>query len=495
MAVTGAVATLAFSPFFILPCFVVSVALLLMAAWSARSARQAFLTGWWWGFGHFVTGFYWMSISLLVEPEKFAWLIPFAVSLIPAAMACYLGVLAWAAWFLPAYSPGKRAMLAACAWVFLEMLRAWLFSGLPWNLAGYVWNVVPQVMQFAAALGVYGLSFLAVWLSAALAVALRKEGRRPLAAASLILLAIAWWGESRLREGAAVRDVPGVTLRLVQPNIAQQEKWLPDGLQRQVEKLVRLSTEGEVFTHVIWPETALPIAWDGTKELPPAIVGAVPKGGALLTGVVRVAQDGIYNSLVAIDDTGSRTAAYDKAHLVPFGEYVPFRSVLPLEKITHGMMDFSEGPPGALFQGVPGLSTALPQICYEGIFPGPVRTWHFDSQGILTPRWILNVTNDAWFGNSTGPYQHFEMTRLRAVEAGLPLVRVANTGITGVVDAYGVVRVRTQLGEETFVNSPLPGVAREPTLFSYAGSNILWLIFALLALWALTKRYGHVSGK
>jgi apolipoprotein N-acyltransferase len=305
------------------------------------------------------------------------------------------------------------------------------------------------------------------------------------------LLGAVWAGGEMRLSGASDETVPGVRLRLVQPNIPQALKWKRELRQGHVLKQLEMSKQpaghGPPPTHVIWAETAVPYFLTETPGLAEILGAVAPPGGLLITGAPRTTAGGempkrFWNSLHAIDSDGRIRGTYDKHHLVPFGEYVPFRGILPLGKLTAGRQDFSPGPGVETLEWA-GLPPVSPLICYEIIFPGRVAA-------VPRPQWILNLTNDAWFGFSTGPYQHFAASRLRAVEEGLPVVRVANTGISGVVDAHGRVIKQLSLGQTGIIDSPLPVALTSGTPFSRfpGGITSVILIIALGVGFLLTPR-------
>jgi apolipoprotein N-acyltransferase len=369
-------------------------------------------------------------------------------------------------------------------------VRGNLFTGFPWNLTGTAWTDLETMMQPAALIGLYGLSMLTVLVAAIPAsLAGTAHGPRRWAPAALaaVLLAV-WWAAGMMRLlGAAADTVPEVRLRLVQPDIPQSLKWDPALRERHVIHTMQLTRQPghERVTHIVWPEAAVPFPLSTDATLRQAIATVVPPGGLLLTGAPRIAGEGrsfqVWNSLYAIDGSGAMAGVFDKFHLVPLGEYVPLRGIIPLEKITHGMGDFTAGP-GPRTLPLPGLPPVSPLICYEVIFPGEVV------ESGRRPGWLLNVTNDAWFGISSGPYQHLATARVRAVEEGLPLVRAANNGISAVVDPYGRVTARLGLGAMGVVDASLPR-ALEPTLFARAGNlATAGLGLLLLALAAAVRR-------
>ena len=441
----------------------------------ANRARTAFARGWWFGFGFFMIGLYWIAHALLTNPARYGWVIPFAVGGLAAYSALFPGLAALVACRLG--RPGwSRILIFAAAWTAGEILRGVLLTGFPWNSLGTIWTISPPMLQVTAIAGVYGLGLITVVAAAAPSTLTKKERHRwvPLICAWTLLVMAYCGGSVRLAD-ASSSIVPGIVLRLVQPNIAQHHKWQQDLRASQFAKHLKLSTTASSTrpTHVIWAETATPFVLANDLASRRMMANVVPDGGFLLTGTVRTKINRMgkfqaWNSLQAIGRDARVAATYDKFHLVPFGEYVPLRSVVGLTKLTVGDTDFSAGP-GPHSLKLDGLPPAGPLICYEAIFSGQVV--RPDDR----PEWLLNITNDAWFGISSGPYQHFASAQIRAVEEGLPLVRVANTGISGVVDAYGRVKARLGLGREGIVDTTLPVAIASLTPFARWGNAIAWI--------------------
>lgn len=457
---------------------------LLWLAEKATTLRQAFGTGWWFGLGHFAAGLYWVSLSFLVDIAAHGWMAPIAITGLSAGMALFLGLPTLGLRLLRL--KGAAAVFGlATLWVLSEWLRSWLLTGFPWNLMGSVWAFNDAMLQPAALFGVYGLSLITIAATSAPAT-LAATNRKTLAAPLLLLVLLGgiWgWGNWRLAQPEPT-DHQNIRLRIVQPNIAQADKWKPELRPQHVRTLLDLSTRDGKHspTHLIWPETAVPYLVNQQAGIRQALAAALPSDGALITGAPSGTANGktpfrAWNSVLAIDATGAVTARYDKAHLVPFGEYVPFRSVLPIEKLTAGRGDFTPGP-GLTALTVKGLPPFSPLICYEVIFPGEVvATDH-------RPSWLLNVTNDAWFGVSSGPYQHFAAARFRAIEEGLPLVRAANTGISALIDAKGRIQARLELEERGIIDTGLPQPVNGPTLYSRFGNTIPLTLCGLILLLA-----------
>ncbi|HEY1382483.1 MAG TPA: apolipoprotein N-acyltransferase [Dongiaceae bacterium] len=474
LMILGAVAALAFAPVNALPLFAIGMVGLIWMAEIAERRRAAFWTGWWWGFGHCLAGFFWIANSFLIDPVRFGWMVPPVIAGLAAYMAIFPALAVAASWHKGA-SPLARVLLLAATWTIAEWLRGHAFTGFPWNLAAYVWSFSVPMMQSAALWGSWGLSFLTI-LSVGLLSLLgrgdRRIGLRAGASCVALLVALYGFGAWRLAGGDAPQaNQSALTLRLVQGNIDQEEKLTGAHRDRDIAQHLRLSVQTPGFDKVrvvIWPETAATVFLDRSDDWRNYVAAAVPPGGLLITGTLRGdppqgEPDRYWNSLAVIDPSGRIVATADKFHLVPLGEYVPLRSILGpfIGKLTAGAGDFSAGP-GPVTVHAPGLPPFSPLICYEVIFPGAVT----DPKD--RPDWLLNVTNDGWFGRSPGPYQHFASARFRAVEEGLPLARAANTGITAMVDPFGRVIASLPLGTAGALDVLLPAPL-SPTLFARTG--------------------------
>lgn len=474
----GAVATLALPPAHVLPAIYLAFPIFVWMLAGARGWRSAFGLGWWFGFGFFAAGLYWIGNALLIFAGKHAWMIPFASLGLPAFLAIFTGAVAVAASF--GRSHLDRALALSIAWVGAEWLRGHILTGFPWNLAGHSWVGSDALLQTAAVVGIYGVSLIAI-ASACLLAALADSGSRRWigCVAAAVLLAGPWTGGmARLAAapppGEAV--VPGVGLRLVQAGIPQQEKWRRSLRRRNLDLHLQLSRDNrpDWVTHIIWPENAATFFVEDQQLERTAVASVVPPGGLVITGAPRREMNPLrlWNSMFAIDGSGAVVGQYDKAHLVPFGEYVPLRSLLPIAKITQGAVDYSAGP-GPQTVRLPGLPAMSPLICYEVIFPGAVLN------RADRPAWLLNLTNDAWYGLTAGPYQHLAIARVRAVEEGMPLIRSANTGISAVVDSYGRVLARLGLREKGVLDVRLPAVVGQKTLYGR------YYDMLFLAIWML----------
>ncbi len=505
-AAAGATTALAQAPFhwlpllwLALPVLVLSVdAAMLRLATPWRRLRAAAAVGWWFGFGALLGGLWWVGAAFLVEAESYAWAIPFAVTALPAGLALFyaLATLLAALVWLPG---APRIVALAVAVGLAEWLRGHVLTGFPWNGLGTAFAVGDTLMQSAALVGAYGLAPVTVLVFAAPAAFLDTGGSRRGAAAlclvaGVLLAGLGLWGHARLA-AAAVVDVPGIALRIVQPAIDQSEKWVPENRWLIFDTLIGLTGAAPpppgVTRLVIWPESSVPFLIERSPIAMQSVAAALSPGGWLLAGAGRAgpdpppAADGtqalppIYNSVQAIDATGTVRAFYDKVKLVPFGEFLPFQAALEslgIEPLAHLPGGFAAGTSRAPI-ALDGIPTVLPLVCYEVIFAGQVL-----GEG-ARPAWILNVTNDAWFGDTPGPYQHFQQARLRAVEEGLPLVRAANTGISAVVDPFGRVVSALPLGTRGVLEAALPAAVPPPPYARFG--DLPFLLASLLVVASL----------
>jgi apolipoprotein N-acyltransferase len=474
-ALAGAIGTLAMPPVDFPPAMLIALPVLFLLARAARGFWHGFWAGVFWGTGHFITGLYWIVFAYLVPPADFAVMGPPTVFGLAVLLALFVGVACGLTRVLIGRLPQmlaatwRQVIVFAVCFVIFEWLRGHVMTGFPWNQVGHAWSLSDAMSQSAALFGIYGLSLLSL-----LVFTLPVAGKRGTAAALVLLAIMAGGGALRLALGQT-GDHPDVHVRIVQPNIDQSEKWIGELANAHFGKTIRLSglPSDKPVTIVVWPETAMSFPLDRSPNARDAMARVTPKGGYLLTGTMRLVEKGngkrdIFNSLQALDDGGRIVADYDKFHLVPLGEYLPLRDWLPLEDtVGRGSFEAGPGPRTLRLQGMPPVTVL---ICYEIIFPGAV----VDAND--RPQWILNITNDAWFGLSSGPYQHLANARMRAIEEGLPLVRSANTGISAVIDPYGRTLSRLDLEKTGVIDSALP-LALSPTPYARLGD---WMFVLLL---------------
>ena len=488
----GAAAALAFEPYELFPLLLVSYAALVLlldgAVLGRRPYRDAALIGWGYGFGFFLVGLYWIGYAFLVDAAEHEWQIPFVAVLLPGGLGLFFAA---GAALCAAYWRGgaQRIFFFALVFTVVEWLRGHILTGFPWNIPAYGWGGSLAVLQSTSVFGAYGLSLLTFLFGASFA-ALADSPDRPRARWLPIALAVLFgglWADGEARLAMATNaTVPGVHLRIVQPDTPQPEKYDPRLIARNWERLIALSQQPAAVppTHIIWPEAAPPFPLGRTPAALKDIAALTGDSRTLLTGNVRIVDRPgeparYYNAFAIFGPHGKLLSEYDKFHLVPFGEYLPFESTLRAIGLTEiaANTGFSSGPGPETF-AVPGAPLMGPLICYEVIFPRMVT-------GTPRPQWLVNVTDDSWFGPNTGPRQHLLIARVRAIEEGLPIIRAANSGISAVIDSYGRIQTSLALGLRGVLDHDLP-VALPITPFARFGNIILTalaLISAAAALW------------
>lgn len=483
-ALAGIVASLGFAP---LDLWLATFLAMPVLAWlidasqsGGRNLRQAFFTGWSFGFGYFLFGMHWIVFPFMVDADQHAWQIPFVAVLFPGGLGLFWGASAVVA--ARFWRDGwTRILILAVSVCALEWLRGHVLTGLPWNLPGYVWSDSVSMSQSASILGIYGLSLVTMVAALIPAAGVDARGvalRNFLPLLSGIAIVAALWLFGLARVPTAPADATGIFVRIVQPNVPQREKWAPDLLMRNWHLLTDLTGKPGLdrVNAVVWPEAAPPFLMLSTDGALEAVAELMPDKTVLLTGTQRVERGNpnrYFNSFVAIDGKGRVLSIYDKSHLVPFGEYLPLFQLLEPLGITqltgmHG--GFSQGD-GVRTDHVQGLPSFGVLICYEAIFPGDVV------RAGDRPDWLVNVTDDSWFGPWTGPYQHLGIARVRAIEEGLPIARSANTGVSAMIDPYGRIIGALELNKPGVLDVALPK-ALKPTVYSFAGD----IIFVVLAL-------------
>jgi apolipoprotein N-acyltransferase len=504
--IAGAASALAMAPFNAWPILFLTFPVMVWLIDGAGAGRwrgipAAAMAGWWFGLGYFVPGLYWIGYAFLVDAPTFAWLLPFAILGLPAYLALFTAfgfALARLIWTQDA----SRVLALAASLTIGEWLRGHVLSGFPWNAFGYALTEPLALAQTASLIGLWGLTFLSIAIFASPAVLIDSgpRARGPWIAPAMalaLLVAMGIYGVVRLAQ-QPTKQVANVKLRIMQPNLPQDARFNYAAKAAVMQKYLTLSDRatgpqssgvGDA-TVLIWPESAFPFFLTREGDAMAQIADLLPKGTVLITGAVRAPEvpPGVsitraYNSIYLIDHDGSVLSVYDKLHLVPFGEYLPFQDFMEklgfvqLTKVSGGFI------PGLRRRTmeVPNAPRMLPLICYEAVFPRDIASR--DDR----PGWIVNLTNDGWFGISTGPYQHLQQARLRAIEEGLPLVRAANTGISAVIDPLGRIVARLDLGIEGVLDSGLPA-AIQPTIYARSGDVPAAMIVAITILFAIRRR-------
>jgi apolipoprotein N-acyltransferase len=489
----GSISVLALPPYGLWFFMLLGLAILYVALARTPDKFHSFCCGYAFGFGYFIFGLSWIANALLVEGNDYAWAWPLAVVGLPLALSFFTGFAAlFTKMLAPANAMSHIRGLAAFTvmFSFMEWLRSVSFTGFPWNLYGYGVYDLMALTQIVSVVGIHGLTLFVVFFSASLAFIIindKPARKKATMAASLFVLSflLIVFGHIRALQNPTKLD-EATMIRLVQPNIAQQDKWKPELALKNLGTLLNLSIADEananMNTMIIWPETAIRSVFldnEGIRNSMQDVLKSYKKEARLISGVLRSqtseGQDDIYfNSLMAFDKNLDTTNIYDKFHLVPFGEYIPFQHFIPLQTVTQFTgFETGSGPQTLKDDFFPSLS---PLICYEVIFPANVK----DTKN--RPDVLINVTNDGWYGDSNGPHQHFIKARFRAIEEGTPLIRAANTGISGVIDPIGRIIYAAPLMTQSGDNVPLPLKLETETIFSHFGNIAFFILISFVGL-------------
>lgn len=477
------------------PCLFAGLSLLYWLYSKTNRAGQAFAAGFFFAIGYFVTGLWWIGNALLVEGSEFRWVWPISVIGLPTLLGLFTGTYLAVARMMAPPDKLKGFLGFVFFLTFSEWARGNAFTGFPWNLYGYVWADHLPMAQMAHFIGAYGMTFLSV-LWAALGgflivskVSVKKKVQAG-AGAVLMMAAVFFAGSVRLNNNPTILDKNNA-LVVVQPNIPQNMKWDPVAIQQNFEKMLSISRANDLTSdkprniYIVWPETAVsPQIYSQTENMNAiqALLKTYKDSNAyLITGILRRSQEGdevnYSNSVTILDKEMDVLALYSKYHLVPFGEFIPFQKWIPIKPVVRFKgFERGTGPATLAHANIPPFS---PLICYEVIFPDVVTKKTGER-----PLWIVNVTNDGWYGDSAGPHQHFEQTRLRAIEEGLPVVRSANTGISGVIDPYGRVLERADIFEEAALVTFLPKALPDKNPY---WPWMLQLLLPMIALFAMLR--------
>ncbi|QMU60055.1 MAG: apolipoprotein N-acyltransferase [Boseongicola sp.] len=475
----GAFAALGHAPFGYWPVAVIGFFLIVWTVTNSDVGFRAARAAWYAGLGYFAVTLHWIVEPFLVDVARHGWMAPFALVLMAGGLALFWGA---AGWLASRVGGQQRALAFAISLSAAEFLRGVVFTGFPWALPAYIWADTPA-LGLAAFFGPYGVTLIMLVLVALPLTFANKRLGSGLAFSGLAAMAL-----PSLLVGPDTSILGNV--RLVQPNAPQHEKWHPEKAHIFVERQIGFTAEpkGNVDM-IVWPETAIPYRLDRAAPVF-AQISAAAQGVPVITGINRTENGRNHNALITLESDGQPGDVYDKVHLVPFGEYIPFGQLAQ----AIGLRSFAARDgygfnPGAGVRLIDTpLGRALPLICYEAIFPAHGR-------GLERPDYLLQITNDAWFGKFSGPFQHLDQARFRAVEQGLPLIRVANTGVSGVIDAYGRVTTSLDLGETGFLDATVP-VARAETIYARTGDIpvILILLASLGALIVAQRRNAIAKG-
>jgi apolipoprotein N-acyltransferase len=482
----GAGAGLGLAPFDLWPVSLLAFAGMIWIAGRAETSRTAGLRLWLAGTAYFAVTLHWIVEPFFVDAPRHGWMAPFALGLMAGGMALFWGLAGWGAVRLVPRSGAARVWAIAGALTGAEALRAVIFTGFPWAHPGHV-LISSELLAVSAWVGPHGLTALVLFTGAAIAHLATRP--RPVLAILPALSVIAL-GMIPLAPPAPPVPPDAPVVRLIQPNAPQHLKWLPEMIPVFFERGLDLTASPPdpalgAPDLVIWPETSLPVSL-GRSDAVRAEMARAAGGAAIAVGAQRF--DGVRarNTLALLDAEGRIAARYDKHHLVPFGEYMPFGDLmaeLGIFGLAATAGGYSAGPGPEVIVLPDRLGRVFPMICYEAIFPGYIRQ-------VPRPDWIVHLTNDAWFGSFSGPYQHLALARLRAAEQGLPVLRAANTGISAVIDSRGRIVAELQLNEAGFLDARLPS-ALPPTQYSRFGNwPALIVVLLVTGLAALAGRAG-----
>lgn len=465
-ALAGVVAAFGLAPWGLWPLSLLGLASAFHLFGTAKGPRAAARVGWLFGLGYFALGLFWIVEPFFVDPLRHGWMAPFALVLMAAGLALFWG----AAFWVGARMSSGLGLVAI--WTLAEALRGLLFTGFPWAGLGQVW-VGQGADQLLAFIGPHGLALLTFGSGWALA--------RAVTARVFLVFGLALPVAGVVLGGTMPDPMPGRQIvRIVQPNAPQHQKWDPDMMPVFWDRQLRLTAAQPVPDLVVWPETSVPALLNGADAEMRRIADAA-QGATAVVGILRRQERRLLNALAVVAPGGKVAAIYDKHHLVPFGEYVPFGDLLARFGI-HGFaatqgQGFSPGP-GPAIVDFGKVGRGLPLICYEAVFARHART------GGDRPDFLIQITNDAWFGRISGPYQHLAQSRMRAIEQGLPMIRAANTGVSAMIDARGRIRDALALGQAGYLDTALPP-PRAPTVYAATGDWAALLAAVGLAIVAL----------
>jgi len=503
----GAILVLAFAPFNIIFFAVASLSLFMAIIDEQKNSKKLFYSAFFYCFGFFVFGIYWICNSLLVDFSRYGWLIPFAITLIPALMSIYFTIIIYIYNLLKNYFSislsYKRILLFSALFTIFEIVRSNLFTGFSWNLIGYIWLFNLEMSQLASILGIYGMSFFACLICLLPYGLIYHENKfinKFFSTILIFLIAISYFFGIFYIDKNYQKNSPTLgKIRLVQANIAQKDKWQEEEKFQILEKHIELTNQNSLdgIDAVIWSETSIPLVIErNDQRLHKLLTNSIPLNGYLISGGISYEQIPnsedykIYNSMLIFNNS-SLFKIYDKRHLVPFGEFVPLHKYFGflfidqiVDKITGGGVGFSQGQGNKMIE----LSkfSFNPLLCYEVIFSRELL-----DNNLVVPNMFINLTNDAWFGISTGPYQHLQMARMRAIEYGRPLIRVAQSGITANINHYGEIIDKISLNQQGFIDVEVYQ-NKHITFYSKYSHLVILIIFIMISVLIFSKNLKNI---
>ncbi|KAF8818581.1 apolipoprotein N-acyltransferase [Rickettsia endosymbiont of Cardiosporidium cionae] len=479
----GMLCALSFAPtYFTLGLFTTSV--LSYQIMNSNKSSNAFVNSYFFGFGFFLVSFYWLSIAVSIYIEKFWWVIPFALFGIPIFMSTFTGLIGMVSWLFRKSSLYHLAF--SIIWVSTEWIISWIFSGFPWACIGYSLGFSDILLQSSSVFGILGLSFITIYVVSNWHILIIKDIKKIKIQAimSLIIIGLSIiYGSMRLKNNAT--DFTKIKTRIVQISTPQTQKWDFQHFLSELNKYIELSKITGMPDLIIWPESALILPY-WHENIYTRLMSVFTKYNQLLiTGSISLGSETSYSkeknhfiSMIAIDNKGKLIFDYHKSHLVPFGEYIPYKHILPIKKITHGFSDYSAGTAKTVY--IPNLNLQIiPIICYESIFSADIRNLHYTNQN---SNLLINITNDSWYGNSSEPFQHYLINRVRSIENGLPMLRATSNGISAVIDPYGRNIKQLKLNQLGIIDSNIPYPCTQKTLFVKYGTYTLLTLISTVAI-------------
>ena len=488
----GMIAATALPPWFFTPGIFSFAILGFLLGKSTKSIEVARMS-WLFSFGFHLVGIHWISNAFLINSGQFSVFIPFVFVGLPAILALFPAAIMAIFPFIRR-SSSIDIITIAVLWSISDFARGKLFTGFPWNLMSYTVSFSENLSQIASFVGAYGLNLLVIFVAMAPSILLKTQFYKRKSSFLIIFfccfipLAAGFGGMLRLQNGDEGLNTD-IRIRIVQANIPQSEKWDPELKFQNISKYLRLSnlpfnlppSKNSVIKIIVWPETAIPAFLEEDEKLRRLIMDSIAGPSILVTGAPAIATQnpaGLHNSFFVLSQAGDILSRYDKVKLVPFGEYVPFKKWLPFSRLVESLADFQVGT-GSKFVDIPLIGKISPLICYEAIFPGDIVGGEDEDR----PKLIINLTNDAWFGNGAGPKQHLEIAKMRAIEEGIPLIRSANTGISGFYDAYGRSLGEISLNQTGILDRHLASVTSSPTIYSlFRDKTYLFLISSFIII-------------
>ena len=493
--ILGVLFSFAFAPFFVWPLNI-TLAFFAFLIRNTETKADALKIGWLFGFGFYLANLYWISIGVGVYADRFWWAIPISLVCLPAFLAIYSAALSLTMHFLKEKSFYVNNFV--CLWIIFEIIRSKLFTGFPWSLVAYSFAFSDSVIQISSVIGSYGLGIIILFSFSSFYYLIIGHIKKFIC--YFFIVCVMWlvmlhYGKNRLE--STPPENTEIKIRMVQPSIEQSSKWSIEKFWEHFDEHKKLSIyDRQDFKPdlIIWPEAAVilePKYAEVINALRSVVVGTK---SILITGGItdnltqeNRKKDKVFASIYAIKETGNLIFDYHKSHLVPFGEYVPYSDILHIHKITPGLVPYSPGKPGFIIK-IEDLNLKIkPLLCYEIIFPDEVRMLNKNAD------LILNLTNDAYYGKSSGPYQHFYIARMRAVENGIPVIRVANNGISGIFDPFGRIIAQSTLNSRSYIDGFIPNKLDKSTIYSEYGNKVvyIYIITSLILAFFLPKKKNY----